>query len=426
MGLIEDFIARYRKEYDFYEQVARLVAQTIELNLQSTGIRSIVTSRAKSVVRLEAKVKQRAFEKNYQTVEQIFDDIVDLAGVRVALYFPAERAEVDKLIAQFFVPAGSVKNFPMPLDHPNPVYNKRFSGYCATHYRISLKEATLNEVQKRYAEARVEIQVASVLMHAWSEVEHDLAYKPLEGQLLEEEYAILDELNGLVIAGEIALERLQKAGETRVLAADRQFRNHYELAAYIVNRLSSRMTGPLRESALGRIDLLFDLLQRLNFLTPTQLDPYLEVLHTDLERRPLSEQIIDGLLAEDDSRYKTYEEIRASKQASVEPLLDRADSADDFHEALGFFMSKWADFEKFLSQQLKFKTGNSQRLFPLQYTLKQLGLQDSSLQREIDQIRRLRNEVVHGIAPADPVALREAGQHIQEISKKLAERFGQP
>src|SRR5690606_9552985 len=88
--------------------------------------------------------------------------------------------------------------------------------YWATHYRLKLRESSLQEGQKRYAAARVEVQVASVLMHAWSEVEHDLVYKPLQGTLSDEEYAILDELNGLVLAGEIALERLQKAGEARV------------------------------------------------------------------------------------------------------------------------------------------------------------------------------------------------------------------
>ena len=53
-------------------------------------------------------------------------------------------------------------------------------------------------------------------MHAWSEVEHDLAYKPFSGELSEDEHAILDEINGLVLAGEIALERLQKAVKRRV------------------------------------------------------------------------------------------------------------------------------------------------------------------------------------------------------------------
>jgi ppGpp synthetase/RelA/SpoT-type nucleotidyltranferase len=67
-------------------------------------------------------------------------------------------------------------------------------------------------------------------MHAWSEVEHDLVYKPFEGTLSDEEYAILDELKGLMIAGEIAFERLQKAGETRVAASERQFENYRQSA----------------------------------------------------------------------------------------------------------------------------------------------------------------------------------------------------
>ena len=79
-----------------------------------------------------------------------------------------------------------------------------------------MREESLDRSQKKYTTARIEIQVASVLMHAWSEVEHDLVYKPLQGTLSDEELAILDELNGLVLAGEIALERLQNAGNERI------------------------------------------------------------------------------------------------------------------------------------------------------------------------------------------------------------------
>lgn len=38
MGIIEDFVSRYRKECEFYDQAARLVAQTVESNLQAAGI----------------------------------------------------------------------------------------------------------------------------------------------------------------------------------------------------------------------------------------------------------------------------------------------------------------------------------------------------------------------------------------------------
>lgn len=139
MGLIEDFVARYRKEYDFYDQAARLVAQALETSLQAAGIRAMVTSRAKSVQRLESKCRQRAGTKNYSTVDDIYRDIVDLAGVRVALYFPAERIQADKLVRQLFHIAEPAKNFPAPSE-ATITYTKRFSGYWATHYRVQLKD----------------------------------------------------------------------------------------------------------------------------------------------------------------------------------------------------------------------------------------------------------------------------------------------
>jgi|ERR1700730_9654302 ppGpp synthetase/RelA/SpoT-type nucleotidyltranferase len=113
MALLDEFISQYRKQYDFYDSAARLVAQILDSNLQAGGVRSIVTSRAKSIIRLEAKVKQRAATKNYTDVDSIYRDIVDLAGVRVALYFPAERDQVDKLIKQTFTLTDGAKNFPV-------------------------------------------------------------------------------------------------------------------------------------------------------------------------------------------------------------------------------------------------------------------------------------------------------------------------
>lgn len=71
-------------------------------------------------------------------------------------------------------------------------------------------------------------------MHAWSEVEHDLVYKPYSGDLSKEELSILDEINGLVLTGEIALERLQSAMATRTEKSTK-IDDKYELTNYIFN-----------------------------------------------------------------------------------------------------------------------------------------------------------------------------------------------
>ena len=236
MGVIDSFLERYSKEVDFFHEAARLCAQRCETELEQSGIRAIVTFRAKRPERLRDKVIARNQEKNYRRVKQIYDDIVDMSGVRIALYFPGDANDVEGMIEKIF-DVDQKKLF--PRDSSSPPYNKRFSGYAARHYRIRMRPSELPVSSARYSDASIEIQVASVLIHAWAEVEHDLVYKPMSGQLSDEEYAILDELNGLVLAGEIALERLQHAGEARLLSTEGHFANHYELAAYIYGRFTN-------------------------------------------------------------------------------------------------------------------------------------------------------------------------------------------
>lgn len=416
MDLISQFVARYRKEYDFYEQACRMTAQVLDSNLQSTGVRAIVTSRAKNPSRLEVKVRQRSAKKPYQTVEQIYEDIVDLAGVRVALYFPAEREEVGRVIRTLFILASDPKDFPTPGQ--TSTYKKRFSGYWATHYRVRLPETLLNESQKRYTEANVEIQVASVLMHAWSEVEHDLVYKPLQGKLSDDEYAILDELNGLVLAGEIALERLQRAGEQRISEHDREYTNHYDLASSLLDLAREKLTGQnIHDSALGRVDLLYALLRELGLRTPENLAHYVEALHSDLERRPLAEQVIDQVLAEDPERYAVFEQIRAldvpimSLPISGLPRVSQS-------EAIGEFMSLWINYEKMLRAYAD-KKGADKFGIPSMRLLRLVDGVPDELHAAAERIRRFRNQLVHGIEVPDAEFIRAQTMELRMLFARL-------
>lgn len=47
MNIIDEFIEHYKKEYDFYDTASKLVAQQLENALHTSGIRAIVTYRAK-------------------------------------------------------------------------------------------------------------------------------------------------------------------------------------------------------------------------------------------------------------------------------------------------------------------------------------------------------------------------------------------
>lgn len=381
-------------------------------------MRQIVTARAKSIPRLEDKCRKRNDRRSrgYSTVDEIYEDIVDLAGVRVALYFPGERDQVDGAVKRL-VNVVSEKEFP---EDGSSGRKKRFSGYSAKHYRVQLKEENLSDAEKRYAAARIEVQVASVLMHAWSEVEHDLAYKPMAGELSHGERSMLDQLNGLVIAGEVALEMLQKASEERIAQVDTKFANHYDLAVHILRAAEKISDTHVSDSGLGRVDLLFDLIAELKKDTPGELRPYIEALHGNVEERPFSEQIIDALLAEDQDRYATYESIRRQRPwATVQTERDA-----ELHQRMGMFLARWVTLESELRDMFGRGIGNRQ-ILPTTAKLANSGYFSDEFIRDFDYLRRMRNNLVHGVEFPPVGALKEAVERIDALIRELRRLRGE-
>jgi ppGpp synthetase/RelA/SpoT-type nucleotidyltranferase len=417
MDRIQEFLSRYQREYDFYERAAERLAQQLEAALESAGVRCIVTYRAKGSKRLEAKLRQRAANKSYDSLEAISADIIDLAGVRVALYFPGDSDHVGSIIERTFATLRPSKPFPEKDASRRP--GKRFSGYSATHYFVRLRDSSIPDAERRLAEAPVEIQVASVLMHAWAEVEHDLIYKPLGGELSEDEYATLDELNGLVLSGEIALERLQRAGERRVSAENRPFANHFEVAAYVARRIADKRSTSLKDSDIGRIDLLFAFLERCHVDTPALLAPYIDAVDSNFEQRPIVEQIIDQLLAEESSRYSIYEAVRSEAHAGL-------DVPDNYYDSqMGKFIRQWIVLEKLIeSVGERFNPSRPSRSLAQNIRLLEKSeLVDENLGYEIERIRRMRNSIVHGVEPPSLIDLVESTRIVAALVMQLEKRM---
>ncbi len=410
--VVDNFLTAYRREFDYYQEASRLCAQLCEQELRGNGKRVIVTHRAKAPDRLAEKLRRREEEekKDYRTSQDIYNDIVDLSGVRVALYFPGDVQDVDKIIRSTFRPIRDPKTFP---DGSPKKYQKQFDGYHATHYLVGLKPEKLGSDQQRYADARIEIQVASVLMHGWAEVEHDLVYKPLSGELSDDEYAILDELNGLVLTGEIALRRLQVAFDQRVNQANQEFTNHYELAASLHRELRLA-TRDAAEPDMGRVDLLFQLLRYYQKNRPGVIKPLLAAVITDADyERPIGEQLIDLFIGNSKERYAAFESIRAFDASS--PFY-RKGPDQTTERAVGAFLTAWIALEKMVRQ----RTGSNRALWspgPIP------GL-SAALVQQIQILRRLRNEMVHGIQTPNPESLAVATTQIKAALEELRQKPG--
>lgn len=386
MELINQFIEDYKSKFNYYDMAARLGAKLLEEALRSSGIRAMVTSRAKNPSRLKVKVEQRSRKRGvfYQTLAEIYEDIADLSGVRVSLYFPGDREKADKVINTLFA-VREIRSF--PNESKPPTYNKRFSGYWANHYRVQMREEQLDARQKKYAQVRLEIQVASVLMHAWSEVEHDLIYKPLKGALSEEELSILDELNGLVLSGEIALERLQAAGDKRIQSTTAAFSNQYDLASYLYNYLNSSPPSSDIKVRMGNVELLFRLLNRLKLDSVQELGQILKSLRLQNGRRTVCQQLTDRILSGNSRRYALYLELH--------PLSENM--PEERKQALEHFIDLWIALESSLNRLIRRRSPKSRGNAMQAACVKRIKVFSSEDLEIFSRLLGIRNYLIHGI-----------------------------
>lgn len=164
---IEGALRAYDADERVYETFAADTEALIRQIMRSSSVKyHSITSRAKKRDSLAKKLANP--EKEYLQLS----DVTDLAAVRVTTYFAVDVDVVADMITEEFV-----------IDMANSVDKRsnqdpeRF-GYRSLHFIASLKPERLALPEYRtYTGKKLEIQVRSILQHAWAEIEHDLGYK---------------------------------------------------------------------------------------------------------------------------------------------------------------------------------------------------------------------------------------------------------
>jgi len=207
----------YRDGMSTYEAFAHRIERLIEELLQEKGLDYVqVEARAKSVDSFVAKLARRP-GKYLDPLK----DMHDLAGVRIICYYLNDVARVGALIEQEFAVDG--ENSWSREERSDP---DRF-GYASDHYVVSCSSAreALPEWNS-YSGMRAEIQVRTVLQHAWAAIDHKLAYKrasdvpkPLRRQLSRVS-ALLEVGDEQFEAARSASERLDASYDARARAGE--------------------------------------------------------------------------------------------------------------------------------------------------------------------------------------------------------------
>lgn len=201
---MEKLLAQYEARYPFYQALAARLQACLRALLERQPLHiHAVTGRAKARQSLADKLERGGGK--YRALA----DVTDLCGIRVITYY---EDEVDLVCACIR------KNF--QVDEANSVDKRKLLqanafGYASLHLIVELPLARAAFACEGPGDTcKVEIQIRSLLQHAWAEIEHDLAYK----QPARQSYAArrrFSRLAGLLEMADQEFERLRDSADER-------------------------------------------------------------------------------------------------------------------------------------------------------------------------------------------------------------------
>lgn len=157
----------YRRALPALEALCAARRDRVEALLRARGIKiHVVDGRVKSLESLRHKLARP--DRTYASLWSI----TDLVGLRVTVYFEDAIVDVARVLEEH-----------LAVDYAHSIDKLRFDdhrrfGYRSLHYVFPFGGA--EGAAGVPPEARFEVQVRTVVQHAWAEVEHDLGYKSLD------------------------------------------------------------------------------------------------------------------------------------------------------------------------------------------------------------------------------------------------------
>ena len=168
---IETQVEHYRKKIYQYEAFVNAIKSLLIQLLRADNVDYVtIEGRAKTIESFQEKIQRD--DKNY---EEPINELTDLAGIRVITYQVADIDTVSKIIDDNFE-----IDTESSVDKSKILKADQF-GYLSVHYIVSLDSNRKNlKEYTEFKELKAEIQVRTVLQHAWAAIDHKLCYKSKE------------------------------------------------------------------------------------------------------------------------------------------------------------------------------------------------------------------------------------------------------
>ncbi len=196
-----DVIRKFLDLLPKYEDLCREIEYILSKRIKQAGIEvSTATYRAKTLNSFLEKLERKSYQDP-------FDEITDIAGVRVVCLYASDIDLIEKIVSNEFEIVEKVDK----LTEKEP---DQF-GYGAIHYIIRLGKKSSGARYDDLKELLCEVQVRTVLQDAWAIIDHHLVYKnePAVPQTLRRK---LNSLAGLFETADDQFQQIRGQRQTYV------------------------------------------------------------------------------------------------------------------------------------------------------------------------------------------------------------------
>ncbi|MGI9156294.1 MAG: DUF429 domain-containing protein, partial [Marmoricola sp.] len=178
---VESAVSAYTEVQAALQQAASGCVALLTTMLDDAGINYLsITGRAKSVASFAAKANRTT--ASARTFDDPLTQITDQVGLRVITYLHSDVSAVADLLADQFEVLDD-------RDMGRETASEGRFGYASRHLSLRMDDARRKVVGPALGERPVQVQIRTVLQHAWAEFEHDIRYK---GTIPEEQVPDLD------------------------------------------------------------------------------------------------------------------------------------------------------------------------------------------------------------------------------------------
>ena len=164
---LKEILSQFDSTKNNYERLLEYIEATIKSLMENEKIQiHEIKGRIKDKESLSKKIETKDYK--YSSLS----DITDICGIRIITYFSDDVDKIASLLEEEF-----------DLDKENSIDKRKTQdptkfGYVSLHYILKLggNRAELTE-NINYKELKFEVQIRTILQHAWAEIEHDFGYK---------------------------------------------------------------------------------------------------------------------------------------------------------------------------------------------------------------------------------------------------------